>query len=173
MSQTLYALTDQYRFLLEALANEDSGELDPEHLGELSAKLSDTTIDLGEKAENIGKYILSLEADVAAIRTEEERLASRKKSIENKASWLKDYLLREMMTAGIPKIKRELFTVSIRNNPPSVNVIDVEQLPNDFRRIIPETWQPDKKAILEHFKGSGEILPGVEMVVDKKRLEIK
>lgn len=149
---------------------ETEGEIENDNL---AAQLSDIKARFEEKAENVGKYILSLEAEAQSIQTELDRLSTRKQKIGKNTDWLKSYLLQEMTVTGIDKIRRDLFTISLRLNPPSVNVIDTDSIPTHFRRIIPETWQPDKKQILEHFKETGEIIAGVEMVTDKKSLQIK
>ena len=160
----LYELTDQIKFLQEDTELEE--EEFAKKLGEIQGRFED-------KAENIGKLYLSLQADVNALKSEEERLESRRQTIERKSEWLKRYLLQELIVANIDKVKRDVLTISVRVNPPSVNVVDEEVIPQEFRRVIPETWQPDKKQIIEHFKNTGEIIAGVEMITDKKRVEIK
>jgi len=140
---------------------------------QLQSALAEVKEKIDDKVENIGKFVLSLSADTDAIKVEEERLASRRKAIDNRISWLKNYLLQEMTVANVDKVKRDVLTVSIRVNPPSVNVITLDDIPTQYRRIIPETWQPDKKTIIDHFKDTGEIVPGVEVVTDKKSIVIK
>jgi len=108
-----------------------------------------------------------------AIKHEQDRLARRRGTLENRAERLKDYLLREMEVAGIDKVKRDLVTVSVRINPASVNIIDEEIIPSDFQRVIPERWEPDKKAIMDYWKEKDIVLPGVEIIADRKRVEIK
>ncbi len=39
--------------------------------------------------------------------------------------------------------------------------------------VKPETWQPDKTTILEHFKNTGELIPGIEIITDKKSINIR
>ena len=147
----LYELSDQIKFLQE---DTELGEEEfQKALGEIQGQFQD-------KVENIGKLFLSFQADVTAIKSEEERLQSRRQSIEHKADWLKGYLLQEMTAVGIEKVRRDVLTVSLRTNPPSVNVLDQEAIPIEFRRIIPETWQPNKPSILSHFKSTGEIVAG-------------
>ena len=163
----LYELSDDYRNLLEALDGEDSEQ------DNITAILSQVKEQFNEKVENIGKMVLSLKADAEAVKLEEQRLAKRRKALESKADWLSDYLKNELTNTGVDNVKGTLVTVSLRKNPASVNILNAEAIPEIYRVVIPESWQPDKKAILTQFKNTGEIVDGVEIVNDKKHLEIK
>lgn len=163
----LYKLSEEYNTLKSIL--EDEGAT-PEAV---QAGLEQTQADFNDKAESIGKLYLSLMGEASAISAEVERLNARKQTAERKAEWLKTYLLNEMLATKTDKIKGDLVTLSVRTNPASVSVIELNALPENFRRIIPETWQPDKKMILDHVKSTGEIPNGCEIVTDKKSLVIK
>lgn len=163
----LYELSGQYQALMQL--NED----DESQIDNLSELLSNVTDQFNEKAENVGKVILSLNAESQAIKNEESRLSKRRNQLERKVEWLKSYLLNEMTITKIDKIEGQTLTLSLRNNPPSVKVDNEENIPIDFRKIIPETWQPDKTAILQHFKSTGEIINGVSIITDKKSLSIR
>lgn len=163
----LYELSDDYRKLQTELDNEETEQ------DSITAILSQVKEQFDEKVENIGKLILSLKADAEAVKLEEQRLAKRRKTLDEKAEWLKGYLQDELTNTGVEKVKGVLLTVSLRKNPPSINVVDVMQIPDRFWRVIPEVREPDKKAIIEQFKATGEIIDGVEIVTDKKHLEIK
>jgi hypothetical protein len=167
MTDKLYELTDQYKWL-EKVLDEAEEELPKDALDAIKTKIED-------KAEDIAKLVRSYEVGSESIQAEIDRLAKRSKSLANKAIWLKGYLQQEMQVAGIEKIKRDLFTISLRPCPPSVNITNLDLIPLPFRRVIPETWQPDKKAILDLYKEKdGEVvIPGVEIISDKKSLTIR
>ncbi|WP_446662992.1 siphovirus Gp157 family protein [Geobacillus sp. CCR] len=148
----LYELAENYAKLLE-MAEEMDSEAIVDTLEALQEAIED-------KAENIGKLIRNLEADVKVIRDEEKRLAERRQAIENKIERLKSYLQEQLETAGIEKVKRPTITVSIRKNPPSVDVIDETLIPADF--LIPQPAKVDKRAILERLK-NGEHVPGAAL----------
>lgn len=163
----LYELTEQYR-ALQALLDDGVTEND------LIQKTIEECHDIIEtKIENIGKLILSMEADATSIRTEEQRLASRRQSLEKQVDHLKTYLLNEMVTCQLEKVKKATITISLRTNPPSVNVLDLEAIPQEYRRVIPESWQVDKVAILTQFKTTGEIINGTAIITDRKSISIK
>lgn len=163
----LYELSTQYRFLTEALESEEFQE------DQVKAKLSEITTQIQDKALNIGKMVLSYESDILALDAELSRLSKRRASAINRAEWLKSYLLTEMVVAGIDKVKGDVLNVAVQNNPPSVQIVNQDEIPSEYRREIPATWQPDKNKILTQFKTYGEIVSGVEIIRDKKRIVIK
>lgn len=148
----LYELAQNYAQLLEM-----AEEMESEALVDTLASLQDA---IEDKAENIAKLVKNLEADVKVIKEEEQRLAERRRAIEAKVERLKTYLQEQLETAGIEKVKRPTITVSIQNNPPSVDVIDETLIPADF--LIPQPAKVDKKSILERLK-NGEAIPGVTL----------
>ncbi|WP_096224866.1 siphovirus Gp157 family protein [Geobacillus sp. FJAT-46040] len=148
----LYELTENYAKLLEM-----AEEMDTDAIVDTLEALQEA---IEDKAENIAKLIRNLEADVKVIRDEEKRLAERRQVIENKVERLKSYLQEQLEIAGIEKVKRPTITVSIRKNPPSVDVIDETLIPADF--LIPQPAKVDKRAILERLK-NGEHVPGAAL----------
>jgi transcriptional regulator of heat shock response len=114
-----------------------------------------------DKAENMAKLIRCLDADAKAIKDEEQRLAERRRTIENRISSVKEYLQNQMEVAGLDKVKRPTVTVSIQNNPPSVNIVDESLIPSTY--MIAQAPKIDKKGILTALK-NGEEIYGAEMV---------
>ncbi|MED5052672.1 siphovirus Gp157 family protein [Anoxybacillus rupiensis] len=148
----LYELAQSYAQLME-MAEEMESDALVDTLESLQEAIED-------KAENVAKLIKNLEADVKVIKEEEQRLAERRRAIESKVDKLKTYLQEQLETAGLQKVKRPTITVSIQNNPPSVDVIDETLIPADF--LIPQPAKVDKKSILERLK-NGEAIPGVTL----------
>jgi predicted nuclease with TOPRIM domain len=147
----LYRLTQNYVSLMEM-----AEEMDTDTLKDTLESIEE---EIHDKAENIAKLVKNLNADVDALKTEEKRLADRRKSLENKVIHLKEYLQNQLEVAGLDKVKRPTLTVSIQNNPPSVKVID-EKLLSDF--MIPQDPKLDKKAILTALK-EGQEVNGAEL----------
>ena len=162
----LYELTGQYETLMGAL--ETSEDLKPEDFELALGQLKDN---IEEKAINVGKAILSYDAEALIVKAEVLRLNLRAQRAENLADHLRRYLKSEMEGVGMLKIKRPEFTISVVQNPPRVNVLDVALLPPEFFRIIPETLQVDKRLILEKAK-LGETPLGVAIEAST-RLSIK
>lgn len=148
----LYELTTNYVSLMEMAEEMDATTLQD--------TLESIEEEIHDKAENIAKLIKNINADVDALKSEEKRLADRRKSLENKVTHLKEYLQNQLEVAGLDKVKRPTLTVSIQNNPPSVKVID-EKLLSDY--MIPVEPKLDKKAILTALKEGMEV-SGAELV---------
>ena len=143
----LYELNQQYKQLQEM-----ADDLDPMTLKDTLESIKES---IEDKAENTAKLIRSWEAEANAIKEEEKRLANRRKSLENRVSNTKAYLFEQMKNAGLEKVKRPTLTVSIANNPPSVEVIDPDKIPSLF--MIEQKPVIDKKAILVALKNGAEI----------------
>jgi DNA mismatch repair ATPase MutS len=119
---------------------------------------------LEDKVENIGKFVRCLDADIEAIKSEEKRLADKRKALENKVASVKEYVQHEMEIAGVDKVKRPTLTVSIQLNPPSVLVKDESLIPSHY--MVPVAPKLDKKAVLSFLKEGGEV-PGCEIQQSK------
>jgi len=124
------------------------------------------------KAENVGMFILNLEAQGNAIKDAEKRMADRRKSIEAKAESIRRYLKDNMDRVGITKIENPYFSLNIKNNPPSVVITDAGKIPSNYYNY-PEAPppSPDKTAIAKALK-AGEIIEGAYLH-QATRLEIK
>ena len=118
--------------------------------------------ELEAKATNLGFVIRNLEGMSEQIKQAEDAMKKRRQSIDNQVKRLKTYLNINMEMAGITKIESPYFVISIRNNPESV-VIDAEsQIPADYMREIPATYEPDKKLIAKAIK-DGFTVPGCHL----------
>ena len=148
----LYELSQSYVRLQEM-----AEELDPQIFLDTLDSIKEG---FDDKAENTAKLIRSWEAEVEALKAEEKRIADRRKSLEGRISTTKQYLQIQMEMAGIEKVKRPLVTISIRNNPPSVKVLDESLIPSEY--MIPQLPKVSKKDIKEALK-NGEFVPGAEL----------
>lgn len=148
----LFQLTQNYMELLD-LADSMDEEIFRDTLASLEEAIED-------KAENTAKLIKCLEADAKAIKEEEQRLADRRRTLENRISSIKEYLFNQMEVAGLDKVKRPTLTVSIQANPPSVEVSDESLIPSDY--MVPQPAKIDKKAILTALKG-GLLIEGCSL----------
>lgn len=121
---------------------------------ELAQKIDEVQLDLDTKIENIGCYIKNLEADVEALKKEEDNLKARRKSAENKIEGLKRYL-DGYLTACYPneddkakwRFKSPKVVLGFRKST-TVEVPDLDKLDKTFIKIKTET-SADKKAIKE------------------------
>ena len=163
MAMALYQLTDAYKQLIDML---DTAE-DIETIRDTLDSVEET---FDAKVESIVKLIKEKEAEKAAVDEEVHRLRDRSMRIAKKIEWLKSYVQTEMEKIGREKVKSPLFSISLAFNPPSVNVVNESEIPEEFIKVK-EIRDVDKVAILERAK-QGELVPGVE-IVQRKSLRIR
>lgn len=163
---SLYELAHDFRAVADKLADTD---LDPQTIEDTLESLSG---DLETKAQNVACFVRNLESNAAAIKDAEAQMAARRKAIENRAARIKDYLLANMMVAGIQKVECPLFKVTVRENPPAVEIFEPGLIPSEFmKQPEPPPPAPDKTAIKEAIK-AGQDVPGCKLTRGV-RLEIR
>lgn len=118
---------------------------------------------LQEKATNVAMVMRNLESAADAIKDAEQRMARRRKAIENRAQWLKNYIKRNMEVAGITRIESPWFVLSVQKNPAAVDIADEAMLPDTFKHEV-TTVKVDKAAIKDALK-AGQEVPGAVLVV--------
>ena len=163
MNITLYELAAQYQRDLEYIQNSD---LDEQQAAELLETMQGT---IQDKAKNVAMVIRNMETTAEAIEAAEKEMASRRKSIERKIEWMKNYLLQNMERTGISKIESPYFVISLRDNPESLIVESDANIPDEYWR------KPDPvldKAGLKKDIQLGLIVPGCRLE-RKKSVRIK
>lgn len=166
----LYVLTNQYLELAEKLAD---GDFDAQTIAD-TIEASGISDELAVKAQGIEFVARGAEAHHAAIDAEIARLTALKAHRQKVADGLRAYLKDNMERAGIEKIECPLFKLSIKKNPPSVEVIDPLSLPAEFWRTPepkPPVAAPDKAAIKAALQ-DGKDVPGARLN-QGTRLEVK
>ena len=97
----LYELSNEYMQALEIFT-------DPENDMPIDA-VNDTLEGIEgqwqDKAINITKFMRNLESAAKAIKQAEQQMTKRRKALENRAQWLKDYLKANMERSGITRIE--------------------------------------------------------------------
>ena len=123
--------------------------------------LEDALNNLGEdieiKLENYAKIIKNFESDIAGLKAEEERLAKKRKAMENSIKNMKQRMTEAMIRTGKVDIKGELFKFKVQANPPAV-VMDVnyiEDVPEKY--LIAQDPKIDKKKLAEDLKAGVEL----------------
>ena len=163
---TLYDIAAEYRQTADKLADLD---LDEQTIADTLEGMSGA---LELKAQNVVMFARNLEATATAIKEAETAMASRRKAIEHRAAGLRRYALSAMQVAGVQSIECPYFKLSVRKNPPAVEVFDAAQIPAQFMRTPePPPPAPDKKAITEAIK-AGQEVPGARLL-SGERLEVR
>lgn len=163
----LYEMSEVYQKLLD---NIEFSELTNEQIHEALNNVEDM---FSNKVLNIGVFCIELQAECEAIHEEIVRLDNRRNSRQNKIASMKEYLRVNMEACKIDKAKNQFLSVSLQSNPPSVSLMDITLIPDKYWRVIPEIREVDKSSILKTFKENGEIVPGTQVVTDKKHVVIR
>lgn len=146
---TMYELTSDYNKVLELASNPD---IDPQAITDT---LEAINMEIEIKAENTAKVLRELEGMAAALKAEEQRIAVRRKSIENNVDRIKTGLYEAMKTTGKIKFKTQLFSFAIAKNGgkiPIVVDVDTADLPDEFVIV---TEKPDTEAIRAYIEKHG------------------
>ena len=163
---TLYNIADQYLVDLQKL---QEMEIDEQTFADTLEGLSG---DLEVKATNVAMFVRNLEASAEAIKAAEKQMAERRKVLESKADRIRQYLLDNMTRTGITKIECPYFVLSVRKNPPAVEVLNQDMIPDEYFDI-PEPPAPtlNKNRLKEDLK-AGVIVEGVKLTAGQS-LSIK
>lgn len=150
----LYELTTDLKELQEI----DFTQVEEEQIEEVKGIIK-TQIE--SKSAGIIAVIRNEESDIDAIKVEIKRLQELKKSKENKIENLKKYTKECLEDADIKKVSTSLGNMTVRKNPASVDVLDENLIPSEYKKEVVEV-KVDKKAILADLK-EGVVIEGAAL----------
>lgn len=163
---SLYEISQEYRAMVERLMDTQNDLQTIEHTIEAES------LDLTTKAQNVAYAIKNLDAMAVAIKNAEQEMATRRKAIENRVTHLREYTKTCMQIAQVTKIECAHFALSIKKNPPKVEIFEPGLIPAEFmKQPEPPPPAPDKAAIAEALK-AGKVVPGA-ILEQGVRVEIK
>lgn len=166
---TLFEIAREYRHITDVLMDSGADEQT------LRDTLEGEAWPLELKAANYGFVIRNLQATAASIKDAEEQMKARRQAIEKRAATLLERLKTGLEIAGVQKLETPHFALTIKKNPPSLDVWDERQIPAEFMRTPepppPPAPTPDKAAIKDAIKAGREV-PGA-MLAQGTRLEIR
>lgn len=159
---SLYKITSGFPKLME---NEEITEEDKIKIKEELTQL------LQKKSKNIIGYFRNIDLTIKAMKEEEKRISDDRKILENKMDRFKEYVKECMERNGITKIETSLGTLSIAKSPISIEIVNEEEIPKEFKQEI-ITVKIDKTKIKNNFKETGEIPNGVKVITTNTNLRI-
>lgn len=152
-----------YDYVTDLIALLEESELaGPEMRSEYDSLIRDQVAGTKDKIDRVNGALSQLEALAQHATEEIDRLQKRKASALRNADRLKHYVLDVMAGAGLKKLEGMTSGFTMRCNAPSVDIFDMEMIPEDFIRIV-ETRSADKRAIKEAIARGGDV-PGVRLV---------
>lgn len=153
----LYTIADQY---LADVRKLEEMELDDQTFADTLESISG---DLEIKATNVAMFVRNLESSADAIKQAEKQMADRRKALEAKAERIKSYLLDNMLRTGISKIDTPYFSLSVRKNPPAVEVLNMDAIPDEYLDIPPMPQPVLNKNRLKDDLKNGVIVEGARL----------
>ncbi|WP_282924379.1 siphovirus Gp157 family protein [Peptoniphilus genitalis] len=146
----LYELTEMYLNLKDMDIEE----------GDLNSALENINDEIETKADNIAKVLRDFDGDIEALKSEEERLAKKRKAIENRQKHLKEYLQNAMLVLDKRKFKTDLFSFNIQKNAPSLRILDESKIPEDYYKIERRLNKNDLKEAVKNglFEDAAELI---------------
>ena len=127
---------------------------------DLNAALENIDDEIETKADNIAKVLRDFDGDIEALKSEEERLAKKRKAIENRQKYLKEYLQNAMLVLDKRKFKTDLFSFNIQKNAPSLKILDESKIPEDYYKIEKKLNKNDLKEAVKNglFEDAAELV---------------
>jgi hypothetical protein len=159
----LYEITNSF---MELNSNDELTDAEKQEIGSQLVQALQT------KSNNIVGYYQEEKVLLEGIDAEIKRLQDYKKAVTNRIDRYKEYVKENMQVLGIDKIETELGTISIAKSPISVEIVDEDKIPTEYKTIV-QTIKVDKKAIADNFKSTGELIEGVRINTENKSLRIK
>lgn len=162
---TLYELTNdwlQLMTMLEEGADEDV----------INDTLEGLDYEIEQKADGYARVIRNMEADIAGLKAEIDRMTNRKKVLENNITRLKVNLQNSMEITGKTKFKTNLFSFNVQANPAAVIMDEqyLENIPEEY--LIPQEPKIDRKKIKEDIQ-AGKDLTGIAHLEQGQSLRIR
>lgn len=148
----IYELTGAFNALWNLI---DEGEIADEVLEEV---FKNTSEELSIKLEGYCKFIKNLESDIKGLKAEEDRLAEKRRRMENTISRSKEAMKKAVMATGDNKIPCGNFTVAVQKNPPSLKLdASIADIPSKY--LIPQEPKVDTKMLTDDLKASEKPVP--------------
>lgn len=163
---SLYEITNSF---LNLMNKAEEGEITEEEYNKIGEELA---LQLQAKSPNLIGYYQNQNILIEAIDQEIKRLQDYKKARQNNLDRYKQYLKDNMEKLGITKLETEVGSLSIAKSPISVEIVNEDIVPNEYKLVV-TTTKIDKKAISDNFKSTGEIPDGVVIHTDNTNLRIK
>lgn len=114
----LYELVSDFHNFMEAVDNDEI----PEEA--IVDTLESINLQIEAKADNIACFLKNLDAEIAAFKAEEVRLAERRKAKEKTYDRVKEYLAENLQRAGVDKMETIRAKITFRKSE-SVEVDEV------------------------------------------------
>ncbi len=112
---------------------------------------------LQEKGQNYCAFRADVKGDIAKFKAEEDRIANRRKAMENLVDRLETYMEQAMERLEISELSAGTFNIKLQNNPPALVVGNEAEIPGGYYTIIPATKVLDKARVRKDLAAKIEV----------------
>lgn len=148
---TLYELADQYKML--------QNFIEENNIEGFELALSQIKGEIGEKLEGYAMVMKNIESDITGIKSEEKRLADRRKSMERNLGRIKENMADALLTVEGNRVKTEKFTFSFRRST-SVQIENDAAIPPQFIKVERTISRSELAKALK----AGEQIEGAQLI---------
>ena len=154
-----------YLILAERLKS-DYGDIDDETLRDTLEGIAE----LPELIQEIVRSGLEDEALVSALKSRLDDMQARLDRFKARAEKKRDLACWAMGSAGINRVQAEDFSVSLRQGPQRLEIIDETKIPTEF--LVPLPPRLDRSGLLSRLKQGGTI-PGAMLVHSEPHISVR
>lgn len=160
--KSLYEITDHLAALFESLDGIEDADLRRQCESEIDIYL----IAEVRKVDRITSYLAHCEAQQQLAADEIKRLQERKRSLERAQERVEASVERVMTTWGLQKLEGRTSSLSLKKCPASVEVLDIKEVPDAYKRITVSEAVDKTAARVE--LAAGREIPGLRLITDRK-----
>lgn len=161
--RTLYEMGADYVELLDMITE----GVDPQVIQDTLEGLEG---EIEEKCDNCAKLCRELKHRAAGLREEAERMIASARACENSEARIMEHMQHIMELTGKTKFKTKLFSYGIQNNPATVVLDSLKDIPKEY--LIEQEPKVDKKAIKQAIQ-DGVDFTGIAHLETKTSLRIR
>ncbi|CAK0776805.1 Virus Gp157 [Gammaproteobacteria bacterium] len=154
----LYEIAAAYQQALDFLTNPEV-DIPPEAVNDTIEALEG---DFDQKAVNIAAFARQMEIEAEAIKAAEDAMDKRRRALENRAKWLREYVKYGMESIGRKKVTSAWFVLSIQKNPASLDVFDGDMIPAEYLHEVTEVRMD--RAAIKNALAAGLNIPGAKLI---------
>lgn len=137
-----------------------------EERAQAEAELSAYLEQLARKVDNTVEFLDFLESRQTTRKLQVVRLEKANKRDQAIIDRIESSIQRVIESGGRDRLEGSVYTLRLRKCPPSVDVLDMEQVPEEYRRYKVEV-SADKSKAKTDLK-AGQEIPGLVLVTDRK-----
>ena len=164
---TLYNVSAEFDYLCDLV---DRDVLTEQEQAELTNILANK---IQNSAEEVIQFFKTNDSHIDGLKAEIAELQARKKKAEERKEYLREAITQNMKKLNLKKIETTIGNMVVPNRVDiSIEVTDIDKVPEEYKKTKTEV-SVDKTAIKKHFKETGEIIEGTNIIQTQGKVQFK